>query len=293
MSKPPRKTPVPPPPGPLAESEVAPLIRRAHAGDRAAQDALLTAYKPQLERAARRRLRTRMLDGKTASDFVQEASEKALRHFGTFKGKSVGELREWLHQILQNAIIAGLRRIRAHKRGGGAPHVPLDDAERARDPLRAPTEASPSQTAARRESWRTLLGALSVLPPRERDAIRDRFLRQLPVRTIAERHGTTELAVASLLQRGLARLARAVTQTPGEATAVPEPAPPGPLTRAVLAYLQHTDLHGHVAIVPFVAQHPAEAPRLAEVLNWLEQVRAELAGDAHTPDAATAPSTTP
>lgn len=75
---------------------------------------------------------------------------------------------------------------------------------------RAVSEPSPEQAAILREDHAEVIGALTALPARRREAIVLRFWLDLSEREIATTMGVSPGTVKSQLSRGLAALARAL-----------------------------------------------------------------------------------
>ena len=130
-------TPVTPPAPPAASSEIdtAPpitlLLGRAAAGDRAALDQVYASLYPELKRIARARLRVQGRGANASTtmlvheSFVRLVGARGLRledrrHFFAYAAKT-----------MRNIIVDTAREHLAERRGGGAEHVTLGDAEAA------------------------------------------------------------------------------------------------------------------------------------------------------------------
>ncbi len=112
-----------------AEPQITMLLRQAAGGDRAALDAVYASLYPELKRVARARLH---MQGRADSisttmlvheSFVRLVGARGLRlqdrrHFFAYAAKT-----------MRNIIIDSAREHRAERRGGGAEHVTLGDAE--------------------------------------------------------------------------------------------------------------------------------------------------------------------
>lgn len=118
------QAPLPPPDAPITA-----LLQNVAAGDRAAIDAVFTALYPDLKRIARARLRQQGRgDGMHTTTLVHESfmrlvQARALnlqdrRHFFAYAAK-----------MMRNIIVDSAREHLAERRGGGAEHVTLGDAQ--------------------------------------------------------------------------------------------------------------------------------------------------------------------
>ena len=74
------------------------------------------------------------------------------------------------------------------------------------DELSAADEQSPEYVALRREECARLLAALERLPAIQQEALRLRFVNELPCAEVAKALGKREEAVRSILSRALGRL---------------------------------------------------------------------------------------
>jgi RNA polymerase sigma factor (sigma-70 family) len=125
-----------------------------------------------------------------ADDCLQETFMAALRAYPRLRH---GEnLRAWLYTIAQRkATDVGRRAARR-------PTRPLDGAE-------------PEPVAAHEPADEALWGSVRTLPPRQRDAVVQRFVLDLAYAQIAERMGTSEEAARQNVSAGLRRLRATVT----------------------------------------------------------------------------------
>ena len=136
-----------------------------------------------------------------AADVVQNATVKALRFFGGFRG---GDARAWLLTIVRNASYTWLRRAKP-----GDVAVPFDEEIHDDD-----TEASnPESRALRQASGRSIQQALEDLPVGLREAI---VLRELEGLSYAEIAEVAEIPIGTVMSR-LSRARRRLQQALGEA----------------------------------------------------------------------------
>jgi RNA polymerase sigma-70 factor (ECF subfamily) len=133
-------------------------------------------------------------DAALAEDVVQDAVERALRYFASYRG---GNARAWLLQIVRNAAYETVRSRRRHAaacltgtKEEGAPA--LDVADPADDPEAA---------LARREDQMRLESALRALPDDLRECLVLRELEELSYKEIAQVVGVPVGTVMSRLWR--------------------------------------------------------------------------------------------
>jgi len=138
-------------------------------------------------------------DDQDAKDVVQDATLKALRFFGGFRG---GDPRAWLLTIVRNASYTWLGRKRPEEL------VALD--EDVQDAQRATT--TPETEALRRASGRALTRAIESLPVVLREAI---VLRELEGLSYAEIAAVAEIPVGTVMSR-LARARRRLQTAIGD-----------------------------------------------------------------------------
>lgn len=169
------------------------LIRRAHAGDRGALEALLREEEIELREWLGRRIGAGLSERLDVEDALQETLAQAVASFGKFEHRGAGALRAWLHSIGEHVI---LRAADARRR---KPVISLRHEVAADD-------ASPSRTARREERFERLEGALARLPGEYREVIRLARLEGLPIAEIAVRMQRSAAAVSMLLSRALRRL---------------------------------------------------------------------------------------
>lgn len=178
------------------------LLRLARGGDRPALQALFQRSRPSLQRSASRHVTKSHPGGARPSDLAQETAERILRNIASFTGATEAEWFAWLESLSRSRAVQSVRDARRKKRAipGG---LPLD----APEAMAAPSpRTSPSQTASNKQQGRLLLGFLHELPEDQREAIRLRYLEDLPVLAVARQMTRTEASVNGLLRRALAAL---------------------------------------------------------------------------------------
>jgi RNA polymerase sigma-70 factor (ECF subfamily) len=134
---------------------------------------------------------------------VQETFIAAVKGARSFDGRAA--LFTWVCGIAKNKM-AGLRRIRrrAHL------EVILSDADQEILDILSNLEREeiPERVLEEEETIDLVGATLSSFPPKYRDVLTDKYLRDLPVREIARRHGATEKGIESLLTRARRAFAR-------------------------------------------------------------------------------------
>jgi RNA polymerase sigma-70 factor (ECF subfamily) len=187
------------------------LIAAAAGGDEIAWRSLVERIRPQLREAAARELSRRVRRRVDPSDVVQQSLADAWEDRADFQGVSAAELVAWLLSILKNNLKDAVRRhIKAGKRS--------IDHERSLDELRSSgaarpdvfvsAELSPQSQLARREALGRLVRLLEDLPPRQRQAVRMRYVERRALKEIAAHLDCNENTAAALIFRGLANLRR-------------------------------------------------------------------------------------
>jgi len=143
------------------------------------------------------------------SDLVQQTLLKAHDDLGNFKGKSEGELIQWLRQILKHTAIdrarhdrAGRRDVRLERTLGMA----VADSSACLDKFLADRNPSPSEQIRKQEFQMRLAEAIEQLPPRQRDVFIGRKLLGKSIGDLANDLNLTKKAVAGLLFRAIQKL---------------------------------------------------------------------------------------
>jgi RNA polymerase sigma-70 factor (ECF subfamily) len=187
------------------------LIDSAMRGDEPAWRTIVEQLRPHLRQAAARQLAERVRRRVDPSDIVQQSLLEAWNARGTFAGLSKAELVAWLGRIVERNLQDTVRQ-----------HIGTDmrtvDRERSLDELRSSgaarpdvfisAELSPRSLLARREALGRLARFLDDLPPRQRQAVRMRYIERRTLNEIAVHFALSENAAAQLLARGLSNLRR-------------------------------------------------------------------------------------
>jgi len=171
------------------------LVTRMLAGDAAAFELFFGAYFQRLFRFALRRL----ADPAAAEDVVQAALAQAMRKLHTWRGEAA--LFSWLCTVCRREMLAHWERT-----GRRPVSVPLDDDPDVRARLESLTAAgdNPERQLERAELAARVQITLDYLPDRYGDVLEWKYIQGLAVAEIAERLGSTEKAVESMLTRARA-----------------------------------------------------------------------------------------
>jgi len=186
------------------------LIDRIKAGESDALVQFIEIRRPQLlafiEKNASDALRRKV----ESADLLQEVAVSALAAVGDV---SLGDRDpfSWLCQLAERRIIDAHRRFfGAQKRSADKEiglHSPGGDTdEKGLIDVLVASMTSPSKAFSRGQREFHLLAALDTLPPECRDALRMRYVENLPSKEIAARLGKTDGATRVLLTRSLSKL---------------------------------------------------------------------------------------
>jgi RNA polymerase sigma-70 factor (ECF subfamily) len=173
------------------------LVALAQRGD---QEAVGELYRRHVEPIYRYTY-VRVRDVNLAEDLTAQVFLKALEGLDRYEPRGV-PFRSWLYRIAQARIVDHWRR-QARRR-----EVTLADSMPALDP-------SPEEVAMAQSQWETTVNLLDALTDEQRDVIIMRFLEELSLAEIAQTLGKTVGAVKALQHRGLASLARLLSEVDG------------------------------------------------------------------------------
>jgi RNA polymerase sigma-70 factor, ECF subfamily len=177
------------------------LIHRARAGDRAALDDVLQAYRGQLLAAAQRAINPRLQGRLDASDVVQQTCLSVFRQIGDFDGDEPAQFAAWLRQVHERNIQNAIRdEVRVQKRSLSH-EEPLGDRD-----IAGHREITPSQHAARDEEADQLAAVLGELPPEERAVLELRYLEGWTLQQVSDYVGLSKEAVIWRMQKGMQRV---------------------------------------------------------------------------------------
>lgn len=186
------------------------LVERIRKGDVAALDAYLQQVRPQLVAYVERQLGDALRRKVEADDVVQEAAAEAVRlvrERPAIERDPFG----WLCQIAQRKLIDAHRRFFEAQKRSAEREVALDAAS---DNTRrgglinllVRSMTTPSRAFSRNAREARLLEALAQLSPEQQEALRLRYVENLPSKEIADRLRKSDAAVRVMLTRALKRL---------------------------------------------------------------------------------------
>jgi RNA polymerase sigma-70 factor (ECF subfamily) len=191
------------------------LIASAGQGDKQAWDLMVERLRPLLRQLADRQLDGRLRHRVEPSDIVQESLADAWKAREGFKGRSRAELVAWFQAILEHNVQDAVREhIEADKRSVRQERSldELRSSGAARPDVFISAELSPGTRLARRESIARLMQFLDDLPPRQREALRMRYIEHRTLHEIAAHLNCKTNAAAQLIARGLSNLRRSHEQ---------------------------------------------------------------------------------
>ena len=188
------------------------LLARLRSGDRDALAKFIMSRQPQLMAFIDRRLGPALRSKIELDDLFQEVSAEAVRSLGEVD-LSERDPFNWLCQVAERRIIDAHRRFFGSQKRDAAREVSLNagggGASSSRPALinmLVASMTSASQAFSRNQKEIRLLAALEKLPAEHREALRLRYLEDMPSKQIADRLGKTDGAVRVMLTRSLAKL---------------------------------------------------------------------------------------
>ncbi|MEM8734308.1 MAG: sigma-70 family RNA polymerase sigma factor [Planctomycetota bacterium] len=195
------------------------LLRRVRSHDHEAFAEFCERSRPTLLAALERKVGAGLRRKLELEDILQETIARAIRDFPKvdFAGQEpIG----WLYTVMDRQIVDLHRFHFEAKKREGAREVSIDS-PRANDAARSSGFAdllvasmtSPSQVLSKNIKLGKIYDALSELPEDSQNAIRWRYLENLPSQEIASRLGKTDAATRVLLSRGIRKLQGAVRAT--------------------------------------------------------------------------------
>jgi RNA polymerase sigma-70 factor, ECF subfamily len=181
----------------------------AKAGDELAKGELLNRFRPYLNVIAQRLLDDRLQGRMDYADIVQATFLEASRDFHQFRGETVESFLAWLRNILRNNVSTAHQEHLATQKRSAHREIKLGRAASGSgswvtlEGLLPSESSSPSQRMMKNEAAVVLAACLEQIPGTQREAIRMRYLEGMSLKSISERMGKSEMAVAGLLKRGL------------------------------------------------------------------------------------------
>jgi RNA polymerase sigma-70 factor, ECF subfamily len=190
------------------------LIAQIRGGDAQALADYMTARRPQLMAFIDRRLGAALRTKIEADDLFQETSSEAVRSLAEIELGDRDPF-HWLCQVAERRIIDAHRRYFGSQKRAAGREVSLnagggaggdDTSKPGLINLLVASMTSASQAFSRNQKEIRLLSALEKLPEDCREALRLRYLENLPSKDIAERMGKSDGAIRVMLTRSLAKL---------------------------------------------------------------------------------------
>lgn len=193
-----------------------PLLERIRRGETAALAEYLEGHRVQLLAYISRTCGPALRSKIEPEDLLQEVTMEALRRIGELAALE-RDLFGWLCQIAEYRLIDAHRRFfGTQKRAAGLEvgmNAPANDTQTPLINMLVASMTSPSQAFSRNQKEIQLHEALASLPPEGREALKLRYVDNLPSKQIAERLGKSDGAVRVLLTRSLSRLQAAMEDT--------------------------------------------------------------------------------
>jgi RNA polymerase sigma-70 factor (ECF subfamily) len=183
------------------------LIRRIRTGDQNAMAELMERYRGQLLATASRKMSDLLKRSVEPDDVVQEAMTYCLKTFSEIDCKSLDPM-PWVHQVLERKIVDAHRHHAAQKRAAdkGVPLSGATDSSPGLIDLLIASITSASQAFARNRREERLMIAMQQLTQEQQDALRMRYVENLPSKEIADKLGKSDGAIRVMLTRSLRQL---------------------------------------------------------------------------------------
>jgi RNA polymerase sigma-70 factor (ECF subfamily) len=184
------------------------LLDDARSGDAAAQEEILTLYRPYLRIAAGRRLPRVVQKRLDASDIAQQTMMDAVRGLADFRGQTEPEFTAWMMRLLERNLLQSVRNNKLGKRdirleqdcanGSGSAVMVWQSL--------ADNGSSPMSTVFRGEAALYLALALEKLPTDQRTALELRYMGHETLQAIADEMDRSVSSVVVLIRRGVESL---------------------------------------------------------------------------------------
>lgn len=197
------------------------LLAAAGRGDAAAVVKLLERHHGDVRAYVERHLPVEVRAGMDPQDIVQDVHFEVFRRVGTFRGESDEMFLRWVLTIARHRIVDVIRNSRASKRGGGL-RVDNEASPNGEDgsvvALLTDLKAylrTPSQSVLSRELVGVVATCMDKLEPEHREALRMRYLDELPMEDVAQRMAKTKGAVQMICHRALRAMRAEVSRLLG------------------------------------------------------------------------------
>jgi RNA polymerase sigma-70 factor (ECF subfamily) len=201
------------------ETEIADLLAKVRTGDQAALAELFARHRDRLRRMIQLRLDHRLAGRVAASDVLQEAYIDAVKRIDHFFAKPDQSFFGWLRLVVGQRLADVHREHLAQKRDA-AQEVPIHRGAPGADSACLAAcllgdGTSPSNAAARSESFARLEEALNQMDPLDREVLALRHFEELSNAESAALLGIQPAAASKRYVRALARLKQILETIPG------------------------------------------------------------------------------
>lgn len=201
------------------EEEIADLLAKVRAGDQQALAELFAKHRDKLRRMVQLRLDHRLAGRVSPSDVLQEAYIDAVKRIDHYFDKPDQPFFGWLRLIVGQRLADVHREHLAQKRNVGH-EVPIHRGGPAADSACLAacllgSGTSPSNAAARTESYGQLEEALNQMDPLDREVLALRHFEELSNTETATLLGIQPAAASKRYVRALARLKQILESLPG------------------------------------------------------------------------------
>lgn len=205
-----------------SEADVAELLTKVRGGDQAALAELYAKHRDKLRRMVQLRLDHRLAGRVSASDVLQEAYIDAVKRIDHYFAKPDQSFFGWLRLVVGQRLADVHREHLAQKRDAGA-EVPINRGAGGADSACLAAcllggGTSPSNAAARHESFGALETALEQMDPLDREVLALRHFEELSNAETAALLGIQPAAASKRYVRALARLKQILETVPGFGT---------------------------------------------------------------------------
>jgi RNA polymerase sigma-70 factor (ECF subfamily) len=177
----------------------------------------IEACRPYLLQVAASQLGSDLRPKGDASDLVQQTYLEAHRDIKTFEGRTLGEMKAWLRQILLNNLKQFARRYRASAKRRIDREVPLEPRSTGPESLVSET-ASPSRQVIAQERSQAVRAALALLSEQSLKSVLGRAHDDRTFREIGTDLGCSSVAARKLWIRSIARLRRELKSLASDST---------------------------------------------------------------------------
>ena len=215
------------------------LLKRVHAGENDAVNALMAQLRPHIERQL---LRYPVAD-EDRRDLLQTTLMQVFRRIGSFRGDS--SFSTWLFRVTANEALM-LMRSQRRQHARIVQGLELDDLSALPAANDAGSERSDVELGNRERDAR-VREALSELPEDYRDVVVAHYHLDLGLQEIADRFDLTESAVRSRLHRARSRLRGILEGTPVAVEAIEEARPAFAAERAGRGAIARRSAEQHAA----------------------------------------------